>query len=386
MASWKGNSSNPAPNSVQSDVSRSEKRIEDNRSHQVRRDVDTQKDNEITLMDVDKVVLDQLEKMQITVVDEGNQVKVPVFYGSMEKWVSARRDGYIRDNQGKIQLPAMIFTRTNSENNDDIEIFHKYVNYPVIRKYSTKNKYTQFSLLTKTTAPTNEVFNIRMADHMVFTYSFIVWTEYHEQMNPIIEKIKYNTKDYWGSPRGFRFLCRTEGFNHTIELTADDDRMVRTEFNLIINGYILPESYHVLDRQYPSTEKLFTPKKVVIGIEVTENDISNGYSYPTDKWKSQNYPNLDKGQEPIQPQITWVDGGNFENLSPAARNFVSSLKLAQTANGWEASTSAQTNILWQSPPASPDSAGEDGWVAKDSNYLYVYTNGSWTRIPLANYT
>lgn len=299
MPSWRGNPNNPVPNPVQADMARSEKRIEDNRSEQIRRDEDTQKDQQITLKDVDKVIFDQLESLQITVVDEGNQVKVPIFYGSPEKWVSVRRDGVIRDNQGKIQLPAMIFQRTNSENNDDIEIFHKYVKYPVIQKYSPKNKYSRFSLLTDTIKPTNEIYNIRMADHMVFTYKFIVWTEYHEQMNPIIEKIKYNTKDYWGSPRGFRFLCRTEGFTHTIELASDDDRMVRTEFNLIINGYILPENYQLLDRQYPSTEKLFTPKKIEIGGEtIQQNLTSKGFEYPDGKWKSKSYPNIDKGQDP----------------------------------------------------------------------------------------
>jgi hypothetical protein len=101
-------------------------------------------------------------------------------------------------------------------------------------------------------------------DHMVFTYSFIVWTEYHEQMNTIIEKIKFNTKDYWGSSKGFRFRTRVDNFSHTVELQADEDRVVKTEFDLITHGYILPESYQLLDRQYPSTDKLFTKKKSLL--------------------------------------------------------------------------------------------------------------------------
>jgi hypothetical protein len=303
MPSWKGNINNPVPNPVQESMDRSEKRVDENRSFPIRRDTDTQKNQKITLMDVDKVIFDHLESMQIAVTDEGKTIKVPIFYGSPEKWVSARRDGFIRDRQGKIQLPAMIFRRTNSENDDDIEIFNRYVKYPVIQKHSIKNKYTQFSLLMGKNAPTNEVFNITMADHMVFTYSFIVWTEYHEQMNPIIEKIKFNTKDYWGSPRGFRFRCRTESFSHTLELNTDDDRVVRTEFDLITNGYILPESYQLLDRQYPTTDKLFTPKKIIIGAEVVTTNYgvfkSNNNS---DKLKSKKYPNLNSGDEPPAPR------------------------------------------------------------------------------------
>jgi hypothetical protein len=303
MPAWKGNSSNPVPNPVQESIALSEKRVDENRSFPIRRDTDQQKDQTITLLDVDQVIFDHLEKMQIAVVDEGNIIKVPIFYGSPEKWVAARRDGYIRDKQGKVQLPAMIFRRTSSDNDDDIEIFNRYVKYPVIQKHSIKNKYTQFSILTIKNAPVNEVFNISMADHMVFTYGFMVWTEYHEQMNPIIEKIKFNSKDYWGSPRGFRFRCRVESFTHTIELNADDDRIVRTEFNLITNGYILPESYQLLDRQYPTTDKLFTPKKMIIGTEVVTTDLElTQLDRDKNKWKSKTYPNLNTGDEPRLPE------------------------------------------------------------------------------------
>jgi hypothetical protein len=316
MPAWRGNPQNPVPNPVQEDTARSEKRVDENRSFPIRRDKDVQKDNRITFMDVDKVIFDHLESMQLSVMDDGNLVKVPIFYGAPEKWVSARRDGYIKDNQGKIQLPAMIFRRTNSENDDNIEVFNRYIKYPVIQKHSVKNKYTQFSILTTKNAPVNEIFNITMADHMVFTYSFIVWTEYHEQMNPILEKIKFNAKDYWGSPRGFRFRCRVESFSHTIELNTDDDRMVRTEFNLITNGYILPESYQILDRQYPSTDKLFTPKKIIIGPEVVATDFdmynrTNNFN----KWKSKQYPNLDKGDEPLEPGLDFKEISDGSALS-----------------------------------------------------------------------
>jgi len=322
--------------------------------------------------------------MQISVVDEGNNIKVPIFYGSPEKWVAARRDGYLRDKQGKVQLPAMIFRRTSSDNDDDIEIFNRYVKYPVIQKHSVKNKYTQFSILTTQNAPVNEVFNISMADHMVFTYSFIVWTEYHEQMNPIIEKIKFNTKDYWGSPRGFRFRCKVDGgFQHTTELNADDDRVVRSEFNLITNGYILPESYQLLDRQYPTTDKLFTPKKIIIGTEVVATDYDMAQlDRNKNKWKSQLYPNLNAGDEPRPPGITWADATDSTSLPQSTHNIISQLKVSRTASGWTVTTSQPSGVVWQSVPSNINSPGVEGWLAKDNSYLYVYTAGSWRRAPI----
>lgn len=386
MPSWRGNSKNDVPNPVQESIALSEKRVDENRSFPVRRDTDKQKDQTITLLDVDQVIFDHLEKMQISVVDEGNTIKVPIFYGSPEKWVAARRDGYLRDKQGKVQLPAMIFRRTSSENDDDIEIFNRYVKYPVIQKHSVKNKYTQFSLLTTQNAPVNEVFNISMADHMVFTYSFIVWTEYHEQMNPILEKIKFNAKDYWGSPRGFRFRCRVESFIHTIELNADDDRVVRTEFNLITNGYILPESYQLLDRQYPTTDKLFTPKKIIIGMEVVATDFDMAQlDRNKNKWKSQLYPNLNAGDEPRSPGITWADATDSTSLPQSTHAIISQLKVSRTASGWTVTTTQPSGVVWQSTPSNINSPGVEGWLAKDNSYLYVYTAGSWRRAPISQF-
>ena len=387
MPAWKGNPTNPVPNPVQETIARAEKRTADHRAHPVRRDTDKQKDQKITFYDVDEVIIKHLEQMQINVTDEGNTIKVPIFYGAPEKWVAARRDGYIRDKQGKLQLPAMVLRRTNSENDDNMEMFNRYLKYPVIKKYSTKNKYTQFSVLGGKNAPVNEVFNITMADHMIFTYSFIVWTEYHEQMKSIIEKIKFNTRDYWGSPRGFRFRTRTENFTHTVELNVDDDRIVRTEFDLIVYGYILPESYQLLDRQYPTTEKLFTPKKIIMGLEVVGTDFDmTKLDKNMDKWRSKYFPNLVSGDEPAGPGISWGDTTDATAVPPSAASVLDSLQVAKTATGISITSTSSTDIDWQAVPAYPNSPGQEGWLAVDGDYIYVYSGGSWKRVPISTFT
>jgi len=388
MPAWKGNTENPVPNPIQETIARSEKRVGENRALPVRRDTDKQKDQKITFYDVDETIINHLEKMQISVVDEGDNIKVPIFYGAPEKWVSARKFGYIRDKQGKVQLPAMILRRTNSENDDDMEMFNRYIKYPVMKKYSTKNKYTQFSILSGQNAPLNEVFDITMADHMVFTYSFIVWTEYHEQMNTIIEKIKFNTKDYWGSSKGFRFRTRVDNFTHTVELQADEDRIVKTEFDLITHGYILPESYQLLDRQYPTTDKLFTKKKIVIGMEVvgTDYDMSQ-LDKNMNKWRSKYFPNLVSGEEPEGPGITWGDATDSSVLPKSAVSILNALTAVKTTSGYDvSSSSASIRIIWQAIPKYPSSPGEEGWLAHDNSYIYIYSGGSWKRVPINNFT
>ena len=94
---WQGDKSNPVPNigNVSSDLSQavaeqssnlSEKKTDVNRSYQTRLDNDKQKDNTVKLIDIDTAIIRQLEKFQLTVTDEGKQIKVPSYYASPEKW------------------------------------------------------------------------------------------------------------------------------------------------------------------------------------------------------------------------------------------------------------------------------------------------------------
>ena len=96
---WTGDPNNPVPNigNVKGDLSQeiaqqslnlSEKKTDVNRANQTRRDTDKQKDNTVSILDIDTAIMKQLEKFQLTVVDEGNQIKVPFYFASPEKWKS----------------------------------------------------------------------------------------------------------------------------------------------------------------------------------------------------------------------------------------------------------------------------------------------------------
>lgn len=313
MPSWRGNPINPVPNPVQASIARSEKRIDENRSYSIRRDTDKKKNETISLQDIDETIAEHFKSMRLIVEDDGNVLKIPVIYGSMEKWVSAKRDGYLRDNQGKIQFPVLIFQKTNVENNDDIEIFNRYVKYPVIVKNSIKNKYTQFSVLTGKNVPVNEVYYVTMPDHVILTYQCMMWAEYTPHINKVIETLKFNTKDYWGSKQGFKFKVQAESFNITQEVLQDDDRVVKLEWNLTTTGYILPESYQLLDRQHQTTEKTFTPKKIIIGADAVSSDFNMNSPDSNSEWKSKKYPNLDTGEEPDPPPVTYQESGSLNS-------------------------------------------------------------------------
>ena len=311
---WTGDPNNPVPNigNVKGDLSQeiaqqssnlSEKKTDVNRAYQKRRDTDNQKDNTVSILDIDTAIMKQLEKFQMTVTDEGNQIKVPFYFASPEKWKSIQKDGVIRDYNGKMILPAVVLERTSSEKDEQMMMFNRYINYPVMRQHSEKNRYTKFSILIGQNAPVNEVYDIIMPKHMVFTYHFILWTEYIEQMNSLVEKFSFNTDDYWGDLRGLRFRTKIQSISHAVELQVDTDRLVKSEFDLVVNGYILPDVMDKVAGKQMTAEKFFTPKKLIMGQETVMTEFNPVAPLPenTEKWRSQDYPNLQKDVPIIPP-------------------------------------------------------------------------------------
>lgn len=311
MPSWKGDNSNPVPNAIRDTDARADKVIGDNRAQHVRRDTDKQKNFTITLYDIDETILNHIKNLQLQVEDVAQKITVPTFFGSPEQWVSAQRDGYIRDKMGKLILPAIMLKRTTSENDPTIQLFNRYLSTPAIRLYSTKNKYTQFGILSGQNAPVHEVFNVVIPSHMLLTYHFVIWTEKVEQMNELVSAFQFNTKDYWGTKVGFKFRTRIESFGHTVEIQSGDDRMVKTEFDLSTHGYILPDSIVKLDSVQATTEKMFTPKKIIIGTEVVGNDFNmNTLDANRQKWQNPNYPNLQADVPIPSPTIAGAEAQN----------------------------------------------------------------------------
>lgn len=386
---WKGDIHNPVPNNVQESINRSEKIIADNRAAQVRRDTDTQKDFVISLYDIDETILKHLEKMNIQVEDNGKQVKVPIFYGSPERWTSAQRDGYIRDKQGKLILPLIILKRTSSEDDPSLQFFNRYLNTPVMKLYSSKNQYTKFSLLSGQNVPVREIYNVVVPSHMILTYHFIIWTELVEQMNSLVSTIQFNTQDYWGTKKGFRFRTKVDSYSHTVELQANEDRLVKTEFDLTTHGYILPDTMTKLERHEMTTKKMFTPKKMIIGAEVVSTGTNlEEFNTNREKWRNQNYPNLQADVPIPAPPVSVVS--STDDASSIASQIITTLSTIATASPAinTVSTGAdniQPYLRVVPAPTSLNAVGQEGYVSYDPNYFYIYTSGQWRRVAISEF-
>ena len=218
----------------------------------------------VKLYDVDLAIAEHMiDTVLPTVEIFAEKQKVPVVYGNPERWKSVQKDGYLRDKKGMLQIPLVMFKRNSIERNDALSnTMNRHVSYPSVSKYSKKHKYDRFSAMTGTTRPV-EQYDIVMPDYVTVSYEVMIWTDFTEHMNKIVEAFQYATDEYWGDKSGYKFRVRIDNFDNTTEVGEGSQRIVRTTFTMAVNAYLLPEKF---DNE-PTHKKSLSPKKVVWGLE-----------------------------------------------------------------------------------------------------------------------
>jgi hypothetical protein len=202
--------------------------------------------------------------------------KIPVVYGNPERWKSIQKDGFLRDKKGMLQIPLIMFKRNSIARDDSFaNTMNRHISYPSVSRYSKKHKYDKFSAMTGTKRPV-ELFDVVMPDYVNITYEVIIWTDFTEHMNKIVEAFQYATDEYWGDKDGFKFRVKIDNFDNTTEVSEGSQRIVRTNFTMAVYAYLLPEQF---DNQ-STHKKSITPKKVVWG---TETDLTGLGSNVTGK-------------------------------------------------------------------------------------------------------
>jgi hypothetical protein len=242
-----------------------------NRANQIKRDDDV-KDLKINLYDVDSVIKYYFDNViQPTVMEGDEQVIVPVVYGSPERWKSVQKSGIYRDSTGKAQLPAIVYKRTSVEKNTGLINKVDATNplYASFKKtYTSRNKYDNFSVLNGR-KPQVQSHNIVIPDYVKLSYDCIIFTEYLEQLNKIVEDVNYAGGQYWGQDKKFQFLSNIDSF--AIESVAEQgtDRISKATFTITMNGFIIPENIQKAMSNYNTKD--FGKTTVNIGSE-TETD------------------------------------------------------------------------------------------------------------------
>lgn len=259
---------------TQYELSKGSENSEFKRHNDIRRDDDSLKGLSIGLFDIDYAIQYYFENViRPEIIENDSKIKVPVIYGSPEKWKNLQADGYFRDREGKIQSPLIAYKRTAITKNRMLA--NKVdANYPQLYqtqevKYTQANKYDQFSILTNS-KPIKTYINTVVPDYVDITYDVVVWTDYIEGMNSIVESIIYSEGTYWGDMERFKFRTKIDSFTNTTDVMMESDRVVRTTFQITLFGHIVPD---VLSKNLSekASEKAFSSRQITIETDADAN-------------------------------------------------------------------------------------------------------------------
>lgn len=216
----------------------------------------------LLLQDIDKLIMDYFNNVitpKITINDQ--IIDVPIMYGSPQKWNQAQSNQIIRDINGKVLSPVIVFKRQNVKRNDNIplnkiharnpQLFYNYNQGIDYNRQKYQNNDIDRNKLQSYT-------QIVIPEFLVLDYSFIVLTDYIQQSNEIIQTISYYANMYWQNNICKFFVNMDDTFN--VENNSNiEQRKILTSFNVSLNGFIIPK----LMSKQQNIEKVFIPQTVV---------------------------------------------------------------------------------------------------------------------------
>ena len=237
-----------------------------NRAYETSLKDDENKTIHIGLEDHDQAVIYYLENMiKPTVIQNNNQIAVPVIYGSPERWKSIQADGFYRDKNGKLMIPLIMIKRESFEKNRtlgnklDGNVVHNVQYFET--NYSKRNYYDNFSVLNNQKPQKEYILGV-IPDYITLTYKLSIYTEYVEQMNKIIEAIEFSSDSYWGDPERFQFRAIISSFPTPVLLENGADRANRSELTITLQGYIIPNTINVA-KAGPNPKSYNTTKVII---------------------------------------------------------------------------------------------------------------------------
>ena len=245
---------------------------EDNRALQVSQKGEKGKTLSVTLQDHDEAILYYInEVLKPDVLQNGEITPVPAIFSSPEKWKSYQKDGYLRDVKGAIMAPLILLKRDSITKNKsitskiDANVPHNYIISG--KTYSSRNAYSNFDVLNNR-KPEKEYYAVVAPDYLTLNYKVVLYTYYVEHQNKVVEAIQYASDSYWGDPEKFKFRASISQFGFQTELTADNERVVRSTFDLKLDGYLVPNTKQ---NDINALKKFSNKSKLSFDMEVTSN-------------------------------------------------------------------------------------------------------------------
>lgn len=245
-----------------------------NRGNDVSTKGDRIKDVSISIVDIDTAIIKYIEeKIKPSAIQDGTRIKVPIMYGFPERWSTIQEKGYLREYSGRMIAPVIVIKRDSMEANrtlgTKIDANNPQNLFVFETGYTKRNQYDNFSALTNRD-PVKEYRMVVMPEYVTLKYSAVIFTNHLEQNNKIIEAFQYAANTYWGEAGRFQFRANIDSFSTSTEYSAGDDRTTRTNFEITLNGYIIPDTVN-RDISYP--KKFLSKAQVVFNLETDDTEI-----------------------------------------------------------------------------------------------------------------
>ena len=244
-----------------------------NRAEQTRRDDDIVRTPQRTAYDIDYAIKWYIEndiRPQVTVA--GQLYPVPVIFANGEKWDNVRRLGYLRDEKGMLQSPAIMLKRNSIGERDTtrgLDVNRQQPGNHIIgkSKYNARNRYedTLFPIPTNN-IQSEQLFVIDIPKYVTIMYDIMLWCDFTVQMNELVDQILPFNRFSWGN-EGNKFPVSMAEFSFETVNTIGEDRLVRCTNSLTVLGTLL--SAH--ETRLETIKKMYSVKKVSFDIVVTDN-------------------------------------------------------------------------------------------------------------------
>jgi hypothetical protein len=232
---------------------------------------DTVQNITVGLEDIDNAIMYYFNNViKPNVIQNGNQLEVPVIYGSPERWKSVQADGFYRDNSGRLMVPLIMFKREIVEKNRSLgnsldgNTVHLY--QTLKSRYNSRNAYDVFDVINNR-IPSEKYYLTAVPDYLTLTYNCIIFTDFVEQNNKLVEAVEFASDAYWGDPYRWKFKAAIDSFTTTTILNEGEDRAAKTSFNIKVNGYIIPNTVNA--DMAAISNKFYTKSQVIFTMETT---------------------------------------------------------------------------------------------------------------------
>ena len=234
---------------------------------------DKVKDIHIGLQDIDAAMMNYFnDVIKPTVVQDNNRMAVRTVYANPERWKSVQADGFYRDGNGQITVPIIMLKRDTVEkarglgNKIDGNTIALY--QVVGEAYNSRNAYDKFDVINNR-IPSKQFYVTTVPDYLTLTYNCVIFTNFVEQNNKIVESFEFASDSYWGDADRFKFRASIDSFSTTTIIENGTDRVAKSTFNIKVNGYIIPDT---ISKDLATVRsKFYTKSQVIFTMETAGN-------------------------------------------------------------------------------------------------------------------